>query len=89
MITLGCALRLCDINKESDGVYLRNVRTKHSCWEDGHYFSQKTLRDKLDLKKIQVVKIDLCFEHFGPNFNGWVFVVDGISEDKLRKTALF
>lgn len=86
MITLSEAFRLCNIREEA--VYLRHVEEHSDIWDTGHYFWSKKIRDKFDMRKIQVVKIELEFEHFSSKFLGWRFVVTGISPEELRKAEL-
>ena len=83
MITLAEAFKLCDIKEEN--VYLRHVEESNSVWNSGHYFRSKKIRDKLDMRKIRVVKIEPAFEHFGPEFIGWRFVVAVITPEELTR----
>ena len=83
MITLSEAFRLCDVRDEP--VYLRHVEESNSVWNTGHYFWSKKIRDKLDMRKIRVIKIEPAFEHFGPEFIGWRFIVAGITPEELTR----
>lgn len=83
MITLSEAFKLCDIKEEN--VYLRHVEESNSVWSSGHYFRSKKIRDKMDMRKIRVVKIEPAFEHFGPDFIGWRFIVAGITPEELTR----
>ena len=86
MITLAKAFKLCNIGEEA--VYLRHVNESSSVWNQGHYYWSKRIRDKLDMKKVKVIKIEPAFEHFGPEFIGWRFVVSGITPEELCKVEL-
>jgi len=86
MITLSEAFKLCDVRDEA--VYLRHVDEPHSIWNSGHYFWSKKIRDKMDMRKIQVVKIEPEEEHFGSGFRGWRFVVAGITPEELTRIEL-
>lgn len=86
MITLSEAFRLCNVGDEP--VYLFHVKERKSVWDFGHYFWSKTIRDRFDMKKIKVVRIDLQFENFGNDFLGWCFVVSGITPEELHKESL-
>lgn len=83
MITLAEAFKLCDIKEEN--VYLRHVEESNSVWNSGHYFRSKKIRDKMDMRKIRVVKIEPAFEHFGSDFIGWRFIVAGITPEELTR----
>ena len=83
MLTLSEAFRICDIGEES--VFLIHVKAKKSVWMNGHRFWSTTIRNKFDMKKIRVLKIDLVFETYGPDFLGYRFTVSGITEEQLAK----
>ncbi len=83
MITLSKAFKMCDITKEL--VYLRHIKEPINIWNSGHCFTSKAIREKFDMQKIKVIKIELEFEHFGSDFKGWRFVVCGIDPQELIK----
>lgn len=83
MITLAEAFKLCEIGEET--VFLRHVDEPKNIWDSGHRFWSKKIRDKFDMRKIRVVNIELEFEHFGPEFRGWRFVVAGITPEELYR----
>ncbi len=87
MITLKEAFALCNIN-DDEFVYLKNIEAKYF-QDDGYCYRGKTIREKLDMKKIKVHKIDLVFEHFGYNFKGIQFIITGVSSEELYKHSLF
>lgn len=83
MITLSEAFRLCGIKDES--VYLMHAGAKTYGLFGGKYpVSAKTIRNKMDMKKIIVHRIDVQFDYCG-QYCGMVFVVNGvgISEEDL------
>lgn len=82
MITLSEAFKLCGIKEET--IYLRHVEESNSVWS-GHYFWSKKIRDKMDMRKIRVVKIEPAFEHYGSDFIGWRFIVAGITPEELTR----
>lgn len=87
MITLAQAFRLCSIEKD-EAVYLRHAREKNSgIWVNSYYFNAKKIRDKFDMRAIKVVKIELEFEHFGDDFYGYRFAIEGCSPEELRRIA--
>ena len=84
MITLSEAFKLCGIGEEA--VYLRHVKDPPgSHWS--YYFWSKKIRDKFDMKKVRVIRIETEFEHFGPEFLGFRFVVDGMTQEELKKLS--
>lgn len=83
MITLAEAFKMCNVGEEA--VYLRHVSESNSIWNTCHRFWSKKIRDKFDMRKIRVIKIELEFEHFGAEFRGWRFVVAGITPEELKK----
>ena len=87
MVSLAKAFKLCNIGDEA--VYLRHVNEPSSVWNSGHYFWSKTIRDRFDMKKINVVKIELEFEHFGPEFRGWRFVVSGVDPEEILERSRY
>lgn len=74
---------MCGITDEL--VYLRHINEQTNIWNSGHWFTSKTIREKFDMQRIKVVKIELEFEHFGSDFKGWRFVVCGIEPQELIK----
>lgn len=86
MITLSEAFRLCNV--ENEPVYLIHVNELKSVWSPDYYFYSKKIRDRFDMKKVKVVKIDLRFENFGDAFLCWRFVVSGITPEELHKESL-
>ena len=83
MITLSEAFRLCGIKDET--VYLMHAEAKERGLFGGkHPISAKTIRNKMDMKKIIVHRIDVQFDYYG-QYCGMVFVVNGvgISEEDL------
>lgn len=80
-VTLTEAFRLCNVGREI--VYLRHA--KESSRNDGHRLRASKIREKFDMQKIRVMKIELEFEHFGSDVLGWRFVVTGISPEELCK----
>lgn len=86
MITLSEAFRLCNVGNEP--VYLIHVNELKSVWSPDCYFYSRKIRDRFDMKKVKVVKIDLKFESFGSDFIGWRFVVSGITPEELHKESL-
>lgn len=83
MITLAEAFKLCGIREEP--VFLRHVDEDKSIWGPRHYFWSKWIREKFDMRKVRVVKIELAFESYGPGFLGWIFVVNGITPEEIRR----
>lgn len=79
-VTLTEAFRLCNVGRGI--VYLRHV--KESSRNDGHRLRASKIREKFDMRKIRVLKIELEFEHFD-SILGWRFVVTGISPEELCK----
>ena len=86
VLTLSEAFRIVDIGDEP--VWLQHVNATPSAWNEGYYFWSKTVRDKFDMKKIRVVRIVPVFEHFGPEFEGFCFVISGISQEELQRAAI-
>lgn len=78
MVTLSQAFRLCGIDHEI--VYLQAVGSR-----DDFFFAAKKIRNKLDMKKIKVIRIEPKFECFGPDYLGMLFVVRGIDKRALEK----
>lgn len=85
MITLSEAFKLCDIKEEM--VYFYPINKQNTTFTIHYGIFSKKVREKFDMKKIKVVKIDLEFEHFGSDFRGYLFFVSGISEEELRKNS--
>ena len=83
MISLAEAFRLCGIKEEP--VYLRCQNESTNIWNNGHYFWSAKIRNKFDMRKIKVVRIDLAFERFGHDFLGWQFIVKGVTPEELYK----
>ena len=81
MITLAEAFRLCDIREEP--VYFRHIESLNRICPPTHYFWSQKVRDKFDMQQIKVVRIELEFEHFGPEFRGWRFVISGVTPEEL------
>lgn len=85
MITLSEAFRLCGIKDET--VYLAHAEEKERGLFVGTYpVSAKTIRNKTDMKKIIVHRIDVQFDYDG-QYRGMVFVVNGVGlseEDLVR-----
>lgn len=81
MITLSEAFKLCHIKAEKM-VYLRE--NGKDDWHD-YLISAKTIRNKLDMKKIRVVGIEPKFQRYGNDYLGLCFVVTGISEKEIQK----
>lgn len=87
MITLSEAFRVCDIKDEP--VYLMYVHSRTFGLFGGKYIiSAKTIRDKLDMKKIIVHKIFVQCDYAG-SYLGHGFAIDGVglSEETLMKIA--
>jgi hypothetical protein len=80
MITLTQAFRICHIGNEF--VYLK---TKESIRSVG--VSARRLRELVDMKKIEVVGIDVRFETCGPDFLGMEFKVKGISQAEIERLS--
>ena len=80
MITLSEAFKLCQIGEEL--VCLRPIGRAKS---RDHYFWSTKIRNRLDMKKINVVCIRPKFAPQSPDFECMKFVVTGISEDELIK----
>lgn len=78
MITLSQAFRLCGIDHEV--VYLQAVGSR-----DDFFFSERKIRNMLDMKKIKVIRIEPRFDRFGPDYLGMLFVVRGIDGESLKK----
>lgn len=78
MITLSKAFRLCGIEREI--VYLQTIGSRND-----FFFTARKIRNKLDMKKIKVIRIEPRFEHFGPDYLGMLFVVRGIDGEALKQ----
>lgn len=82
MITLSQAFRLCNIQND-DFVYIRHRREEPDRpFGRGHGISARTIRNYLDTSVIKVIKILPAFSYDG--YEGFTFVVDGISPDDLN-----
>ena len=78
MITLSKAFRLCGIDREI--VYLQAAGSR-----DNFFFAARKIRNKLDMKKIRVIRIEPRFDKFGPDYLGMLFVVRGIDGEALKQ----
>ncbi len=81
-ITLSRAFRLCGIRESA--VYLRAFGDQ--AYTD-HYFWSGRVRELLDMTKLIVMRIEPRFEPYGPDFDGMLFTVKGITAEELRKLS--
>lgn len=81
-ITLSRAFLLCGIREEK--VYLRAFGDQ--TYTD-HYFWSGRVRELLDMTKLIVTRIEPRFEPYGPDFDGMLFIVKGITAEELRKLS--
>lgn len=85
MVTLIQAFKMCNIGEEM--VYIREYKEEPDRpWDRGHAIWSKKIRDRLDMKKIAVIKILPAFSYSG--YEGFSFVVRGVDADVLRKLEL-
>lgn len=84
MVTLSSAFKLCKID-DSEIVILRHKWNKSPGWYSGmHFIRARIVRDKVDMKKIKVHHIDAVHSVTSGDFLGFLFEIDGISEDILN-----
>lgn len=82
MITLSEAFRLCDI-EDAEIVWLMNAGAEtYGLFGGKHGVNARMIRNKTDMKKIEVHRISVQHDYDG-DFCGMVFVVNGIPEEEL------
>lgn len=85
MLTMSQAFKICNIGEEM--VYIRHYKEEPDRpWGRGHAIWSKKIRDRLDMKRIEVIKILPAFSFDG--YEGFSFVVKGIAADVLRELEL-
>ena len=85
MITLKEAIKLCG----EEMVYLQTEENrKDHILPESYLFPVQYIKNRFDMKAIKVTKIEPLFDRFGPDFMGMLFVVTGITAEKLRKEEL-
>ena len=84
MITLKEALNLLS---SEDSFYIRHHTEPKSVWGPHHYTNLKKLREKADMKKIQVSEIRPKFSTDG--YEGLELTISGITLDNCKKLCLF
>lgn len=83
-MTLIQAFRICQVQDEA--VYLR---TANGSPYHEYYFWSENVRKLLDMKKIKVCRIDVCYTSgFSEVWAGWLFIVRGISDEELHKMSI-
>lgn len=82
MITLSQAFRLCNIGNE--GVYLQVIS---GAKRGEFYFWSGRVRELFDMKKVRVTRIEPRFDPYGPDFEGMLFTVNGITPEELQKLS--
>ena len=80
MITLIEAYRLCNIKEEAVLLQAANDTRQDHFW-----FWSKRVPELFDMRKVKVIRIEPCWERYGPDYLGMLFVVRGIDAETLRE----